>query len=208
MAKLWEDYDGEAWLDNPRRRRRGRRHTARRRHHRNPESRRTRRAAARKGHRRHVMRMNPRHRRHHRNPFGGGMTRGIMGRVMEGVKGGAGVVVGEGLVGAIPGFVGQTKTSIPGILIQVGAGVILAPFADKVLRGFGKPFLYGAFAGPIRSAVIRYNVPVLAPALSSYNDVLRALPVNATVKAIQGARTSFAAYQSGLMDEEDGVIVQ
>lgn len=201
MAQLFGEFEGgEMYFDNPRRRRR-RKGGAKRRHVTH--------------HRRHAMAANPvgrrhrrragkrRHTRHHfsRNPVGGSTPRSLMGRVTEGVKGGAGVVLGKIVVRSVPGFLKMDRASLLGIGLQAATGVILTPFVDKMLKGMGKPFLYGAFAAPIESAIVKFNIPIAAPALSSYQDGLLALPVQSRITGGQ----PFAAYAG---NEEERVIVQ
>jgi hypothetical protein len=148
-------------------------------------------------------------RRHHRRRHGRrrfrsnpAFARGLMGRVMEGVKGGAGVVLGKAAVRAIPQMVGIARTGVVGIAAQAAVGVMLAPFVDKMLRGWGKPFLYGAFAAPLETFAVSLNLPVIGPALSSYPDELSAIPATVTALGDAGAAPGF------MIDDEEQALVQ
>lgn len=127
----------------------------------------------------------------------------MMGRVMEGLKGGAGVVLGKAAVRAIPTMVGIPRTGMLGIGAQAAIGVVLAPFVDRFLRGWGKPFLYGAFAAPLESLAVSLNLPVVGPALSSYPDELSAIP--ATVTALGGGVDAAPGF---MIDDEEQALVQ
>jgi len=150
--------------------------------------------------RRHSKRRSRGQRRYRGNPPA--FARGLMGRVMEGLKGGAGVVLGKAAVRAIPTIARLPRTGPIGIAVQAGVGVILAPFVDRFFRGFGRPFLYGAFAAPLESLVVSLNVPVIGPALSSYPDELSAIP--ATVTALGGVD----AAPGFMIDDEEQALVQ
>jgi hypothetical protein len=151
---------------------------------------------ARRHHRRH------RKRRFRHNPPGGGFARGMMGRVMEGLKGGAGVVLGKAAVRAIPTMARLPRTGPVGIAVQALVGVVVAPFVDRFLRGWGKPFLYGAFAAPLESVVVGLNLPIIGPALSSYPDELSAIPATVTSLGDAGAPPGF------MIDDEEQALVQ
>lgn len=199
MPGLWSEQDGERWLDNPRRRRRHEGGAHRRRSHR----------------RRHFAMNDPgpkRRRRHHRRHFArnpmniGGLTHGIGGRLTEGLKGGAGVVLGKAVVRTVPGFLKMDKSSMLGLLVQPIVGIVAAPFIDRFLKGMGKPFLYGAFASPLESLVVKFNIPIIAPALSSYADELAALPGKGISTLSGPAAIQYAPGFS--IDEEEQALVQ
>lgn len=119
-----------------------------------------------------------RKRRHfRRNPIGFGGRGGIVGKVMDGLKGGVGVVLGKATARAIPTFIGQDRTKPIGIVLQALAGIVLAPIVGRFGGGeIGRAFLWGAFAAPIEGFVVGANIPMLSPALSSYPEELSALP--------------------------------
>lgn len=204
---LWEEHDGEQWLDNPRRKRGG---TKRRR--RAGTKRRRRRAVASAAPRTRKRRGGRRRRRFGiaaRRRFGRaarGVGGSIMSRLTDGLKGGVGVVAGKVVVRSVPRMVGLPGTGYMGLGVQAGLGVLAAPFVDKFLPGFGKPFLYGAFASVIESLAVQQNIPVVAPALSSYGDELSALP---TVPARMISSGGMSAYGNpALIAEEEDALVQ
>lgn len=149
-----------------------------------------------------------RRRRHHRrrfrhNPLG--LRGGIVQRVTEGVKGAIGVVAGKVASRAIPTMIGLPRTGTMGIAVQALTGVVLAPFVGRMVGGdFGKAFLWGAFASPVESLVVRLNLPVVAPALSSYADEVAAIPYapGAMSAALGAGMPGFT------IDEEEAALVQ
>lgn len=202
MARLWESMEGEPWMDNPRKRRKRKAGTRKRR--------RTRRAAS-FGHnpRRRRKAGTRRVRRHKRsfrhNPISMG---GIMGRVTEGLKGGFGVVIGKAATRQLPTLAKLPTAGTTGMLVQGGAAVVVTMLAPFVRRVFGdtitKGMVYGAFAAPLESAAVSFNVPLLAQGLSSYGDeAIAALPSrNPTML------TSVAAPGFSIMSEEEDGLVQ
>lgn len=203
-TKLWTEIEGEPWIDNPRRKRRRRGGKQRKR--------RTRRSAAqgapvaRKRRRKSIgFAANPRrHRRRRgfrRNPISFG---GITSRIKDGLKGGLGVVVGKAAARAIPTMLGQSRSGVLGLALQGLVGVFVAPFAAKFGGAeFGKAFLWGAFAAPIESAVVGFNVPLLAPALSAYADAdLSAIPY------VPGALSAPPGMPGFTTDDEEMALVQ
>lgn len=220
MPKLWTEIDGEPWLDNPKRRRR--RSKGRKRHGRfrkgskaakafmasiRPNKRRGRRRH--KKHRAAITRRNPvarrrhhrrHHRRFHRNPLVS--ARGLTGRVMDGLKGGAGVLIGDAAAGAVTNLV-------PVAAIQAGplqgvaealVGVFGAPFVARWLGAeWGKAFLWGSFARPMRRIAV--GLPVLGPALAAYPGNLAAYPGN--LAALPSGRASTLTLGDIMSDEED-----
>lgn len=105
-----------------------------------------------------------------RNPGGG--FRGIIGTIMDGVKGGLGVVAGKAISRAVPALVGIQPTGYLGLGVQalVGVGAYMA--ADRFVgREPARTVLYGAFGGVIESIVRGWNVPVLSPALGDETEL-------------------------------------
>lgn len=210
MPKLWNAIDGEPWLDNPKRRRRhkgkGRkrvRHRARAR----SKARTRRRPPAgfkswksymahirgkRKGASVARSRKGRRHRgRARRHRFGSNpprFTRGLTGRIMDGLKGGAGVVVGEALAGMVPRLipVAALQSGIGNAAAQALTGVFLAPIIGRFAKSseIAKAVLWGAFARPLRTLAVSSGFPILAPALSAYPGNLAALPTPGQASAL------------------------
>lgn len=228
MPKLWTEVDGEKWLDNPRRRRRRKAGARRRAGSKRSKARRSppagfaswraymahirgmkkggRGMARRKrGARRHRARHNPPGRRHARRRFRRNIpafARGWMSTAVTGLKGGAGVVLGKAVGRSVPAIIKQDKNSLIGIAIQLAVGVFVAPFVSKFAGPVvGNGFLYGTFASPIESQVLKMNLPVISPALSSYADEMNAIPVVRSLAAPAGM-------PGFTIDEEEQMLVQ
>lgn len=167
----------------------------------------TRRRRRRRRHNPFIANPRKRHRRRgfRRNPLSLGGRGGIMGKVMDGLKGGVGVVLGKAAARAVPTFIGQDRTKPIGIALQALAGIILAPIVGRFGGGeIGRAFLWGAFAAPIEGFVVGANIPMLSPALSSYPEELSALPyVPGALSAGPGA-----GMPGFTIDEEEASLVQ
>jgi len=135
----------------------------------------------------------PRRRRYRRNPDG--ITPGgIVARLIGGLQKGAVVVVGDALSSMAPGFLKQDKASPIGMLIQLGAGGVLAMAAEMAgLRRWSELLVAGAGAGVARRLFVRFNVPFIGPALSEYPDLVE-LP--AADQAVLSAYPALAGSQS------------
>lgn len=108
-------------------------------------------------------------RRHlRRNP----PMRGIIGTLIDGVKGGAGVVAGKAISRAVPALIGIQPQGYLGLAVQAGVGVGAYMLADRFVgRENARNVLYGAFGGVIESAIRGWNIPVLSPALGDETEL-------------------------------------
>lgn len=123
-------------------------------------------------------RSNPprRHRRrgYRRNPP---MFRGIVGRVVNGVQRAIPLTIGDGLSSMAPPLLKQDKTTYVGMLIKIGAGALLGIVADMVgFRRWSEDLIAGSATGVVRGLVTKFNVPVLAGALSEYPQLVEVVP--------------------------------
>lgn len=202
-AKLWTEIDGEPWLDNPRRRRRRKAKASHRRRRKasipkggSMARKRRRRPAAAGG---VPFRRKGRRRGFRRNPILGGRGN-LMRTVTEGVKGGLGVLAGKVAARAVPTLIGQPRTGMVGMAIQAAVAIVLAPMVGRFAGGeFGKAFLWGSFASPLESVVVKLNLPVIGPALSSYADELSAVPY--VPGALAGPRGALPGFSVSEEDE-------
>lgn len=108
--------------------------------------------------------------RYRRNPPVG---RGIVGKLVGGVKNAASIVAGKAAARAIPQALGLPQTGATGIAVQIGAALAAGMLADRFAGGrIGEFVLAGALAAPLESAIKKANVPFLSPALAGDDEVL------------------------------------
>lgn len=125
---------------------------------------------------------------------------------MDGIKGGAGVVLGEAAAGAIPNLlpVAALQSGPLNVVAQAAVGIFLAPFVGRTLGGeYGKAFLWGAFARPLRNLVQQLGVPILAPALAAYPGNLAAYPGG--LAALPNGRASTLTLGDLMAEDEEAI---
>lgn len=188
-TRLWDDYDGIPFMENPKRHRR-RRSGRKRRPPKGFRSWKAYMASIRpnpKGRSGTVARRRKR-RRHRRNPESrrtrvlaarrGARRRSrrsfrrnpsIVSQVTRGLSDGFFVVLGKAAARSIPGFVGiNSRTGVMGAAVQGLTGILVGMVGGRFLGSERTRMLVaGAWSGAVESLVTSFNIPVLSPALAS-----------------------------------------
>lgn len=120
-------------------------------------------------------RRNPRHLTRHRrrnpgryNPPGFSIN-SLKSQAIEGVKGGAGVLLGEAGTNIIAGFIPVAKTGVVGYLVK-GAAAVATGFVVHKAAGpnLARYALAGGFASILRGPLKALNIPMLSSNLGAY----------------------------------------
>lgn len=137
-------------------------------------------------------------RRRRRGLFQRNPGRGAIGSVMaiglQGVKDGAGVVIGKAATRTVAGLVPfGANTGLVGALKQVVVAIGIGYGAHKVMgKDFARMVVAGGIAAPIESLVKSLNIPILSPALAAGDEAYAAL-------GAYPGRAGMAAYPPALM---------
>lgn len=136
--------------------------------------------------------------RYRRNPPS---LKGITGRVVDGVKDAALVVVGEAGTNIVAGLIPFGAGSVPLDLAKKIASALVVSYAGGMVlsRNAAHMLLVGGLAGIVRSGVKQFNIPVLAPALADYGTYDSPLAVGSYPTSMAG----ISAYPQALMSGED-----
>ena len=120
-------------------------------------------------------------RRRVRHGFRRNPARGVMGGLLatgfQGIKDGAGVVIGKAATRTVAGLVPfGANTGIVGALKQVVVAVAVGYGAHKVMgKEFARMVVAGGIAAPIETLVKGLNIPILSPALAAGDEAYAAM---------------------------------
>ncbi len=113
------------------------------------------------------------HRRRHRNApalFGRGGGRGVVGQITGGVVDAAWLLGGEAGTNIVAGFIPLDKTGPMGMVVKVGAAVLVAWLAKRVSPNAAKMVLAGGLASVIRGPIKAANIPLVSANLGDLYD--------------------------------------
>lgn len=133
------------------------------------------------------------------------MTKGLMGRAVDGFKGGLAVTLGEAVAPAVVNLIPTASfPSLANVYVNAGlraaVGLFTAPLLQRMLGPkWTAAYLYGTFASAIKNPVAQLGIPLLSPALlSAYPGGLFALPTR------PGSTSSLAAtFDYGTLEAEE-----